>query len=154
MNGPMTIGEVSWKRGGSSGSQQGTYNNFSIYMGLSDSNELTDTYENNYIAGTRTMVYETSSQIMSALPDEWMTITLDTPFEYNGTDNLIVEIQWSGGTNMFYTYMWETGSNRGLMNKINIGSPTGTLYTRMSHLMFTNASSLEQYTFGVIKTLW
>jgi len=154
MNGPMTIGEVSWQRGGSSGSSQGTYNGFRIYMGLSVSDELTNTFEDNYIAGSRTLVYATSSQTMSAQPDEWMTIPLETPFEYNGTDNLIVEIQWFGGSNMFYTYMWETGSSRGLMNKNDASSRTGTLYTRMSELMFTPASSLEQYTFGAIKALW
>ena len=154
MNGPMTIGDISWQRGGSSGSAQGTYNSFKIYMGLSSSDELTDTFESNYISGTRTLVYATSSQTMTAGPDEWMTIILDTPFQYNGTDNLVVEIQWAGGSNMFYTYMWETGSNRGLMNKTNIGSPTGTLYTRMSELMFTPESSLQQYSFAYIKSLW
>jgi hypothetical protein len=154
MNGPMTIGEISWQRGGSSGSPQGTYSNFKLFMGVSANSELTDTFADNYLPGTRTLVYDTSSQIMSAQPDGWVTIALDTPFEYNGTDNLIVELEWSGGANMFYTYMWETGSSRGLMNKSNLGSPTGTLYTRMSQLMLTPASSLEQYTFAGIKSLW
>jgi hypothetical protein len=154
MDGPMTIGEIAWQRGGSSGSAQGTYNSFKIHMGLADSNELTDSFEDNYLPGSRTMVYATSSQTMTAQPDGWMSITLETPFEYNGTDNLIVEIEWFGGANMFYTYMWDTGSNRGLMNKSDASSPTGTLYTKMSELMFTPASSLEQHTFAAIKALW
>lgn len=154
MSGPMTIGEISWQRGGASGSAQGSYNSFKLYMGVSSNSELTDTYADNYLPGTRTLVYATASQIMSAQPDGWMTILLDTPFEYNGTDNLIVELEWSGGANMFYTYMWETGANRGLMNKSSLGSPTGTLYSTMSELMFSPASSLEQYTFAAIKSLW
>ncbi len=154
MTGPMTIGEISWQRGGDAGSAQGTYNSFKLYMGVSGSSELTDTFADNYLPGTRTLVYSTSSQIMSAQPDGWMTISLETPFEYNGTDNLIVELEWSGGANMFYTYMWETGTTRGLMNKLSLGSPIGTLYTTMSQLMFSSVSSLEQHTFAGIKSLW
>lgn len=150
----MTIGEIAWQRGGSSGSPQGVYNSFKIYMGLSSSDELTNNFEDNYLPGSRTLVYATSSQTMTAQPDAWMTISLDAPFEYNGTDNLIVEIMWAGGSNMFYTYMWETGATRGLMNKSDIGSPTGTLYSSMSELMFIPASSLEQHTFASIKALW
>ena len=154
MAGPMTIGELSWQRAGSSGSPQGFYYVFSIHMGLADADELSDTFEDNYVPGSRTLVYTASTQKMTAEPDQWMTILLDTPFQYDGTHNLIVEIQWIGGANMFYTYMWETGSYRGLMNKNDAGSPTGTLYTRMSQLMFSPASSLEQHTFGAIKALW
>lgn len=150
----MTIGEVSWHRGGSAGSDTGYYNGFKLYIGLSNGSELTDTYLDNYTAGTRTLVYETPTQMMKAQPDEWMTIALNTPFEYNGTDNLIVEFQWAGGSNMFYTYMWNTGENRALMNKTDIGSAKGTLYTTMSQLMFSSASSLEHHTFAAIKTLW
>ncbi len=150
----MTIGEISWQRGGSAGSATGYYNGFKLYMGVASGSELTNTYADNYVAGTRTMVYSTSQQVMSAQPDAWATITLDTPYEYNGTDNLIVEFEWAGGSNMFYTYMWETGANRGLMNTSSIGSPTGTLSTRMSELMFDAASALETTTFGSIKALW
>ncbi|MBD3279001.1 MAG: hypothetical protein GF388_11935 [Candidatus Aegiribacteria sp.] len=149
----MTIGRVSWQRGGSYGSETGYYNSFKLYIGLSDSAELTDTYSDNYIPGSRVMVYSTTTQVMSAAPDEWMTVELDTPFYYNGSDNLILELEWAGGSNMFYTYMWDTGSNRGLMNKVDIGSPTGVLYSSMSRLMFDSPVSLDAATFGEIKAL-
>lgn len=154
MSGAMTIDQIGWQRGGSSGSSSGYYNNFKLYIGLASESELSNTFNDNYIPGTRTRVYETTTQTMSAGPDEWMIITLDTPFWYNGTDNLIVELEWVGGSNMFYTYMWETGTSRGLMNKTDVNDPTGTLYTRMSQLMFIEPSALEQETFGSIKTLW
>jgi hypothetical protein len=153
MSGPMTIEQVSWQRGGSSGAETGTYNSFKLYMGVAASSNLTDTFETNYVAGTRTQIYATGSQTMQAGADEWMTITLDTPYVYNGTDNLIFELEWVGGANMFYTYMWDTGANRGLMNKTDITSPTGTLSTSMSELMFTGSSSLEAVTLGFIKAL-
>ncbi|MCK5117053.1 MAG: hypothetical protein KAR44_10665 [Candidatus Aegiribacteria sp.] len=154
MSGAMTISQISWQRGGSSGAASGNYNNFKLYVGLASVSELTDTYADNYIPGTRTLVYQTASQVMSAGTDEWVTITLDTPFWYNGVDNVIVELEWVGGANMFYTYMWETGANRGLMNKTSVGAPTGTLSTKMSELMFDGDMALEQHTFGYIKALW
>jgi len=154
MSGAITISQIGWQRGGSSGSSTGYYNNFKLYIGLASESELTNKYADNYIAGSRVLVYETPTQVMSAAPDEWMTIVLDTPFWYNGTDNLIIELEWSGGSNMFYTYLWETGSSRGLMNKSSISSPTGTLSSRMSRLMFDGPLALEQDTFAAIKALW
>jgi len=120
-------------------------------MGVAAGTELTDTFEANYVPGTRTLVYQTPSQVMSAAPDEWMRIVLDTPYEYDGASGLIVELQWVGGVNMFYTYMWDTGSSRGLMNKTDVTSPTGTLYTTMSELRFDDTQALETDTFGSIK---
>ncbi len=150
----MTISEISWQRGGSSGSASGSYNSFKLYMGLSAASELTSTFADNYLPGTRVLVYETGTQFMSGQPDQWMTITLDTPFWYNGVDNLVVELEWVGGVNMFFTYMWPTGANRGLMNKTDVGSRTGTLSQNMSELMFDGPSALEPATFGSIKALW
>lgn len=154
LDGEMEIAEVGWQRAGSYGSQTGYYNQFKLYMGEAAGTELTDTFMDNYVPGTRTLVYTTPSQQMTAGPDEWMTIMLDTPYYYDGTGGLIFELEWVGGSNMFYTYLWDTGSNRGLMNKSDIGSPTGTLYTTMSQLMFAPATALQQSTFGSIKALW
>lgn len=153
MAGPMTISSVAWQRGGSSGSASGTYNNFKLYMGLCSSSELTSTFADNYIPGSRVLVYETASQVMSAGPDEWMTITLDTPFWYNGEDNLILELEWQGGANMFYTYMWETGASRGLIADYP-WMEQGTLSTSMSELGFDGDLGFVQVTFGAIKTLF
>ncbi len=150
----MTINQIGWQRGGASGSSTGYYNDFKLYVGLSSGSELSDTFRDNYIEGTRVLVYEASTQTMSAGADEWMLITLDTPFWYNGVDNLIVELEWVGGSNMFYTYFWDSGSNRGLMNKSDISAPTGTLSTSISELMFDGILALEQETFASIKTLW
>jgi hypothetical protein len=154
MTGPMEITQVSWQRGGSAGSPTGTYNNFKLYMAHSTLDELTNTYADNYIPGTRVLVYQTASQVMSAGADEWMTITLDTPFQFNGSDNLVVELEWVGGASMFYTYMWGTGAYRGLMNKNDVTAPTGTLSQNMSELMFDGPLALDQTTFGAIKSLW
>lgn len=152
LEGAMTIESISWQRGGSAGSASGTYNNFKLYVGLSSADVLTNTYAANYLPESRVLVYETASQVMAAGADEWMTIALDTPFWYNGSDNLVVEFEWQGGANMFYTYMWNTGTSRGLMNKTDISSPTGTLSNNMSELGFDGTMALDPMTFGEIKT--
>jgi hypothetical protein len=154
MDGPMTIGEISWQRAGSYGSETGHYYGFRLYMGVAADSELTNTFADNYVHGTRTLVYSTAAQQMTALPDQWMSILLDTPYYYNGTEDLVIELEWVGGSNMFYTYLWDTGTNRGLMNKSDVGSPIGELYTTMSELMFAPASALEERTFGSIKAMW
>ncbi len=154
MDGAMTIGSIAWQRGGSAGSTTGYYNSFKLYVGVASTDELTTTFEDNYVPGTRTLVYETASQTMTAGPDEWMTINLDTPFWYNGTDNLVVELVWIGGSNMFYTYKWNAGSNRALENGDDITSPTGTLSQSMSELAFDGPLSLTRYSFGAIKAFW
>ena len=151
MSGAMTIGQVGWQRAGSAGSSTGSYYYFKLYMGLSAGDELSETFADNYIPGTRTLVYENSIQVMKADADQWMMIDLDTPFWYNGQDNLVVELEWSGGSNVFYTYMWPTGSNRGLLNKMSTEEPEGALSTAMSRLMFTGTLALQQDTFGSIK---
>jgi len=154
MTGAMTIGSIAWQRGGSSGSDTGYYNNFKLYMGLASSDQLSDNFLDNYVPGTRALVYETPTQTMSAAPDQWMTIALDTPFWYNGTDNLIVELIWSGGSNMFFTYKWNTGASRALENDSDIHAPTGVLGQNLSEVMFDGPHSLTPYSFGAIKALW
>lgn len=151
MNGEMIIGSISWQRAGEAGSAYGDYNSFKLYMGHGSQPELTGSFQDNYVSGTRQLVYQTQVQSMFAQPDDWMTIVLDAPFHYNGVDNLVVELEWAGGVNMFFTYKWNTGANRALENKADIYSPTGILSHNMSELMFESASSLSHMTFGAIK---
>lgn len=152
MSGPMEITEVAWQRA-PQGSPTGYYNSFNLYLAAASGSELTDTYEDNYVAGTRVLVYSTTQLVMSANPDEWSAITLDTPYWYDGTGNLILEFDWVGGSNMFFTYMWDTGSNRGLMNTSDVHSPTGILQANVSELRFDGPLALVPATFAEIKTL-
>lgn len=149
MSGPMTIESVAWQRG-TGGSPSGTYNSFRLYMGYCSSDQLGATFDDNYVPGSRTLVYETPSQTMSADPDQWMVIPLDTPFEYDGTGNLVLELQWTGGVNMFYTYWWETGAGRSVMAG-TADAQTGIVSTSMSELQFSDAAGLSPSTFGAIK---
>ena len=74
-----------------------SFNNDADWIALS-ANDLV--YEGSYTAGTMT----------------WPSITLDTPFEYNGTDNLLVcFVDAAAGTTTSYRYRtYSTSSNRSL----------------------------------------
>jgi hypothetical protein len=61
MDGPVTIGEISWQRAGSYGSETGYYYGFKLFMGVAADTELTRTFADNYQSGTRTLVYSTTA---------------------------------------------------------------------------------------------
>ncbi|KWW33371.1 MAG: lysine-specific cysteine proteinase Kgp [bacterium F083] len=80
----------------------------------------------------------------------WTTITLDTPFEYNGTDNLVVGMDDNTGTyvssssNSPKFYVYSTSANRALRiysdnTNYNPASPTsysGTYVTSNNQIVF------------------
>ncbi|HUU57303.1 MAG TPA: hypothetical protein VMW93_08170 [bacterium] len=61
---------------------------------------LTNNFTTNYGGNTAVQVYSKSSQYIAATPNAWFGFDFDTPFAYNGTGNLIMEVEWntdSGG---------------------------------------------------------
>ncbi len=71
---------------------------FSIRMAYSDNSSLGESFEANHI-GAWTEVF--SRDYFNASTDGnhgWLGIELDTPFEYDGTHNLVLDIRWSGGS--------------------------------------------------------
>ncbi len=107
LGGAMTITAVSWQRSGE-GEDSGTYGDVSVHMGISGSDDLTPYFDANYIPGTRTLVFETDSLYLEAPPGEWVQITLDQPFQYPGSGNLVIEIQRSGtwDATVLMTWRW------------------------------------------------
>ena len=80
----------------------------------------------------------------------WTTITLDTPFEYNGTDNLIVGMDDNTGSYVSNSdspkfYVYSTGANRALYiyndntnyNPASSSSYSGTYSTSNNQVTFT-----------------
>jgi hypothetical protein len=152
IGGPVTIDALSWHRT-SVGSPSASFSNFSIYLGHGASDELGATFDDNYIAGTKTLVYSAPSITLTAAPEEWATIDLDIPFDYNGTDNLIMEIQWAGGSGTFYTYAWDTGSDR-CVTASHPSNPTGLVSSQMCQFRIELPLALEHSTFGSIKSMF
>ncbi len=122
-----------------------------IFLGHTSLEELGTEFEDNYLAGTKTMVYDHSDVwLYSPGPGEWMTIELDEPFWYNGSDNLLVEFDWPNGENAIYVWGWvDNDVNRSLNGEY--GNPTGDQSWESLLLRFNGSLSLEPATFGSIK---
>jgi hypothetical protein len=124
---PLTFESLGWLASPGSNSSA-NYTNFEIYMGLCDAELLTSNFQNNYIPGSRTLVYSNADLTINAAVGEWFSINLDTPYEYNGTDNLLIEIIWESGTNSIYVYKWNTGAVRSLKGA-SFSAETGVIST-------------------------
>jgi len=126
---------------------------FEIYMGHCASDELGIDFEQNYISGSKQLVYSMADGWIQANGvEEWFYLELDTPFLYNGTDNLLIDFIWTWGDEDIYVYAWESGSNRTLMGSAS--GATGNTETIVLHMSLEGSLELESSTFAQIKALF
>ncbi len=128
----------------------GNLEHFEIYMGLGDSDLLGTDFEENYIVDSRYLVYGSDPQTFSAGYNEWIQFDLDTPFWFNGNDNLIIEIMWSWGEegDHFLVWGWEY-VGRSIFGYY--GSPEGEYEDRVPYIELNGTMILRPATFGSIK---
>ncbi len=141
-----TITAVSFKYNGSAASDARTLD---IYMTHTNSTTLST-----WVAVTSASKVYTGTQTFTT--DGWYTITLDTPFEYNGTSNIMVTVDDNTGSYIgssgraFYAYA--TGSTRAIYNQNDYYNVTpmspqsgnnyrATTSTNNSQIKFTKATS-------------
>jgi hypothetical protein len=154
MGGAMDISVLSCQRSTPGNPAEGTFYDFEVCMGLCTSDMLSPVFDDNYVPGTRTTVFFRDSLTLSPDPGDWQAFVLDTPFWYNGQDNLIVEFLWSDGETedeCLYSWHWDTGTIRSV--SALYGAATGTMSSLMSMLRFTGELTLESTTFGAIKAI-
>jgi len=146
----VTIQSFSWKRSPSP-NDQGTYNDMSIYMGLCSSDELGTSFDDNYISGTRTLVLSGNPYTTQVVAiNDWFEFILDTPYWYNGQDNLLIEIQWSSGSGSLYVWNWNGGTNRCVHGRY--GSSTALVKnSNVPNLRLNGSLSFTNSTFARIK---
>ncbi len=154
MGNAMDILSIAWQRA-ASGSSEGHYYGVEIHMGLCADDELGATFDDNWIPGTRTLVFAADTLDLSGNANDWSAVTLDNPFWYGGEQNLLIDLQWTSANTAysFYTWRWDTGAVR-CVKAISLAAPTGVLSTQISELMFSGDFSLSQSTFGEIKTVF
>jgi hypothetical protein len=70
-----------------------TYTDFTIKMGQSS---ITSFDADAFYSGSLTTVYSAASVSLTGTPGSWMTITLNTPFAYDPTKSLIVDVSQNG----------------------------------------------------------
>lgn len=154
----FSIEELSLQ-GHPAGDHSAEFDTVKIYLGLCASDQLGNTFDDNYIDGTRTLVYEASGATFSAEPDAWAAIPLDDAYVYDPSEgNLIIEISWESCVDhqSFYVRSWDTGTIRAVANT-QAGAPsnpTGSLSSSLPRLMLTGVSqgALQTLTFGGVKS--
>ncbi len=151
IGGAMEIESIAWQRT-PAGSDQGHFYDVEIYMGLCSSDQLGSTFADNWVPGTKTLVFSAAQLDLAAAANEWEAVILSTPYWYDGQQNLLFEVTWQSASTSysFYTWQWETGGAR-TAYATNLGSATGILSTKLSMLQFDGVLALDSVTFGSLK---
>jgi len=150
MGDAIEIESISFRNSPASPDPSGSYDDLEIHIGLCDSDVLGSTYADNFIAGTRTLVLSSSLYSTGDVAvGEWFDFELDTPYWYNGQDNLLIEVIWPSGLGSLYPYAWETNENRSCFG--TFASTSGAFQTRLPHMMLNGTLELSNTTFGEIK---
>jgi hypothetical protein len=91
-----------------------TFPNVSVKMCHTNVTSLTGAFNDNYGGQTPVWVYHNDALVRGGEPYAWDAVDLQTPFDYNGTDNLLVEVLWQGTASGLGSYSWynSVGSNR------------------------------------------
>ncbi len=115
-----------------------SFPNVTISLAHTDLDALTGTYDDNYI-GSLTDVYYNLNYTFDA-SSGWIQFDLDDTFYYNGTDNLLVQVEWNGtayGADAFISRGPDIGTN--WVYTFTSGSSTGTTDSRYynTQIIFT-----------------
>lgn len=105
VSGPVTIDTIWFRFGGGSSNPSTTLSNFEIRMGHTTLTNPGPQFNSNFNAGAPQTVLSSPSYVLTPLigawnvpADNWTFIVLQTPFNYNFTDNLCVEFSFSAST--------------------------------------------------------
>jgi hypothetical protein len=146
----VEVDSISWKRS-PWGQDNASFVDLNIYMGLSADDSLGLDFLDNYLPETRTLVFSRTSYTVSAGPDSWYGIALDTPYWYTGQDNLLIEIEWSAGSGSIYSYHWQTGQPRAIAASYGDSTAPG-FETTLPHMHLNGTLELEQVSFAAVKS--
>jgi len=153
----ITINDLLWKRAPSGHvTDQGFYNDFKIYMGYTTRDILEPDFDSNYVPGSKTLVFSRSTYTLSGLvPDAWFTTPLDTPFFYNGSGNLLIDIEWTSAPESNSIFIWNWNTNQlGRAMFATPEGPTGSPEETLPYMILGGTNDLESETFARIKTMF
>jgi hypothetical protein len=74
----------------------GRFQNIKIYLCHTSRTTLSTTFTSNYDGNTPVLVYANADKTFSWPEGTWGTINFGTVFDYNGSGNVLIEVQWSG----------------------------------------------------------
>lgn len=150
----ITIDDLLWKNA-PLGEDHGSFNNFRIYMGYTTRDVLESNFDSNYVPDSKTLVFSRATYTLSGLVSgSWFTTELDTPFFYNGSANLLIDIEWTSTPDSMsvYVFNWNTESGRAMFTSPE--GPTGSPEMTVPHMILGGTNDLESETFACIKSMF
>jgi hypothetical protein len=134
-----------------------TYNNVRIFLGHTALSALGLTFDSNY-KDTPVEVKTTGSLVIPTA-QAWFPLKMTKTWTYNNTDNMIVEIRWTGSTPRtgvpLYTCSFGSGIHRVYAyNNANATSGTGDTLAYHSRLSFSYSTAVTPTSLGRVKALF
>lgn len=118
----------------------GTFNNAQIFFCHTKRSSLSTVFQDNYDGNSPSQVLSRASLPLNWTETQWNQIDFDGTFDYNGTDNLLIEIRWNGASGGLITGVQSPASGRELLGAA-ISDATGTLQTYRNVLRLHSPSS-------------
>jgi hypothetical protein len=81
----------------------GTYSDARIFFCHTSRASLSSVFQDNYAGNAPVLVLNRSSLALNWIRNQWNQIAFDSPFQYDGAHNLLIEIQWSAASGAVYT---------------------------------------------------
>lgn len=144
---PMTITRIGFK---SALPDEATNLNLQIHAGITDLQTVVTVFDENYISGSRQLVFQADTIVLSAPVGEWLFIEFDEPFVYDGQHNLILEFESENTGSGFYPYAWISYEPRTLV--AYSGSASGDVLNECNHMILSDdVQDLHACTWGSVK---
>jgi hypothetical protein len=146
------IQKIEWER---SSTASGRFDNVRIYFCHSSRTALSTTFNSNYL-GTPVQVLNASSLTVTGTTGQWWNTGI-TPneFNYNNTNNLLMEIRWRGDSGVACACYRANGTQKRMWANSDTAT-TGTVYNQMQRLRITiaNATGVAPTSLGRVKSLF
>jgi hypothetical protein len=147
------IQAIEWNR--STYTTTGTYNDCRVWLCHTTKTALEATFDNNYTGKTPVQVMNKTTFTMPAGPN-WVDFGIDTnKFNYNNTDNLLMEVRWNGdsGTTCYCTRSAQANS-RVYASDHNASSGSVQNNGQCIRLYIGTMTGVEPTTLGRVKALF
>jgi hypothetical protein len=136
----------------------GKFMNVRILMCETGVQSLSNVFQNNYGGNTPVEVFSTDTLTIDWVSTSpgWNGFDLDTPFQYSGGNNLIVEFRYLGHDGKTINARAAAlASGDRCLDGPTPGSSTGTLMSFLTCMrIHYDSSELKPFTFGALKALF
>lgn len=156
INNAGVINEVEFFRYWTTGGDV-TYNNVRIFLGHTALSALTTTFDSNY-KDTPVEVATTSSLLIPTA-QAWFPLKMTKTWTYNNSDNMIVEVRWSGSSPRtgvpIYSCSFGSGYHRiYAYNDPNARTGSGDTLAYHSRLSFESYTGVAPTSLGRVKAMY